>query len=376
MKIFFSGDFCPNNRVRDLINNEDVSQIFGNLKEVLDSVDYSVVNLECPIEPENKIAINKVGPALSTNEKAIRVLKEAGFNLLTLANNHIKDFGEEGVSSTINCIKKNALDYVGAGFGINEARKIFYIESEVGKIGIINITENEFSTTVNEEYGAYGLDIIDNTYVIKEAKKEADLVIIVYHGGHEGYQLPSPRMKRLFHYFVDCGVDSIICHHSHCFSGFENYNGAPIFYGLGNFSFDWVGLNDNEWNYGYGVFLKVGLGKKIDFEIIPYKQGMKDNPGIELLEETERVIFNEKINFLNTIIDCDDLLVEEFAKLSNSRQIEYEVYMQPYSNRILRGLYRRGLLPSFFSDKKKKVFLNLARCESHRDLLFDYLSKK
>ncbi len=363
MNILITGDFCPNDRVNNLINNKQVAGIFNDFLNIIERNEYNITNFECPLKPASYTKIKKIGPSLATNEKAVEVLKESGFNVLTLANNHIKDFGEEGIECTIKAIKNMGLYHVGAGKGIQKASETLYLGKEK-KIALINVAENEFSTTYGEGFGAHGLDIINTTNKIKEAKNKSSHVILIYHGGHEMYQYPSPRMKKTFRFFVDNGCDAVICHHSHCYSGYEIYKGAPIFYGLGNFVFDWAGYRKGIWNKGYAVELKIQ--GKIDFNIIPYIQG-DDMPGVRLMNKEEVIVFQKDIEKINKVINNDALLYDTFINLVKTMGVDCKLKLQPYDNRLLRGFFRRRLIPDIVSKQKKVRFFQTITCESHRD---------
>ena len=81
------------------------------------------------------------------------------------------------------------------------------------------------------------MDIIDNTNQIREAKASHDKVIVIVHGGHEYYNLLSPRMQKQYRFYADQGADIVVGHHTHCISGNEIHNGVPKYYSLGNFLF-------------------------------------------------------------------------------------------------------------------------------------------
>ena len=68
-------------------------------------------------------------------------------------------------------------------------------------------------------------------YDLLEARKNADIIICITHGGHEGYNLPSPRMQSLYRFSIDCGADVVVNHHQHCYSGYEQYHNGYIFFG-------------------------------------------------------------------------------------------------------------------------------------------------
>ena len=91
-------------------------------------------------------------------------------------------------------------------------------------------------------------------------------------------------------------------HHTHCFSGYEIYNGKHIFYSLGNFIFDYKKkYQKGLWTRGYAVVFKIN-DENIEFELIPYHQGRKDNPNLVLFDEKEMKRFKEIILELNNIL--------------------------------------------------------------------------
>ena len=97
VKILVSGDFCPVGRSENLINNFALYETFGDLIPLIRESDISITNLECPLT-NSENAIEKTGPSLKASLNVARFLKEAGFNLVTLANNHIMDYGVEGLN--------------------------------------------------------------------------------------------------------------------------------------------------------------------------------------------------------------------------------------------------------------------------------------
>ena len=88
-------------------------------------------------------------------------------------------------------------------------------------LAIINCCEHEFSIADDDSAGANPLNPIQQYYKIKEARLNADYVLVIVHGGHEMYQLPSLRMVDTYRFFIDAGADAVVNHHQHCFSGYE-----------------------------------------------------------------------------------------------------------------------------------------------------------
>jgi poly-gamma-glutamate capsule biosynthesis protein CapA/YwtB (metallophosphatase superfamily) len=367
IKILFTGDFCPQLRVHELIEQKRYDLIFNDFKKEMDGNVLNIVDLECPLTESNQ-KIHKTGPHLKASPKAVEALKYAGVNVVAMANNHIRDYGQEGLTETIRHCREAGISTVGVGSNLREASTPYYKEIEGQKIAIINITENEWSNTHGEEVGANPLDLVKNFNAIQEAKGQHDVVIVVFHGGNEFSELPSPRLKETFRFFVDAGASAVIAHHTHIVSGYEVYKGAPVFYSLGNFCFDWPGQRNSFWNIGFAVRLKLDKKQGISFDILPFKQN-SETAGIHRLSDREKENFDSNLIRLNSIIADDQLLKKKFEVFCDEKKIIYKIYMEPYRNPWLASLYKRGLIPSFFSKQKRRLHLNIMRCESHRDVL-------
>jgi poly-gamma-glutamate synthesis protein (capsule biosynthesis protein) len=373
MHIIVAGDYCPINRVAEYIEGGDYSFVFKQINSLLSDSSYSIVNFECPIESEGT-PIVKQGPCLRCNSKSVEALKWAGFDCVTLANNHFKDYGDAGCKRTIETLRNNGIDYVGGGMSLTEAQTILYKRIDDKVLAIINFCENEFSIAKDNGAGSAPLDLIDNFRQIKEARSKADYVIVIVHGGHEYYQLPSPRMKKIYQWFVDLGSDAVINHHQHCFSGYEIYNGKPIFYGLGNFCFDGNRCGKDIWYDGFMLSLDLN-DNKTEVSLMPYSQCNR-TPQIELMEGEKKTAFFRKIEELNSII-CNDIELERcYENWCLSQYLNIEYLLTPYTSRIMRALWRRHLLPSFLPKRKLVNLYNKVLCEAHRDTLINYLSNK
>lgn len=371
MKIIIAGDFAPRERLAKQVEKRKFQEIFSdNLVEIIKSVDYSLVNFESPIADEICSAITKCGPNLKCEENAVDAIKYAGFTCVTMANNHILDFGERGLGKSIECCKKNKIDVVGVGENLEEAKKTLYVEKGGKKLAIINCCEHEFSIATDTTAGANPLNPIQQYYSIKEAKNNADYVLVIVHGGHEHYQLSSPRMQETYRFFIEAGADAVVNHHQHCYSGYEIYNNKPIFYGLGNFCFDIKGNPTRMWTEGY--FVELDFEKNIEFKIYPYCQYGKEST-IKLLSEN---VFFEKISELNTIISNPEQLKKHAEEYYSKSQKAIASFLQPIRNRYVMALQHRGLFPSFVNKKWIPVLSNVVICESHRDKLAYFLNKK
>lgn len=370
MKVIITGDFCPKERVAQDFANGDYKALAA-MKHVFEQVDYSIVNLECPILHDGEKPIIKNGPNLHADTHALKALKEIGADCVTLANNHFRDFGDEGVLNTISKLSKYGIDYVGGGKNLLEAATVFY--KKIGKetLAIINCCEHEFSIATEAHCGSNPLNPIQQFYAIQEAKQNADYVLVIVHGGIEHYHLPTPRMQETYRFFISSGADAVINHHQHCYSGYEVFNGKPIFYGLGNLCFDNVAKRNSIWNEGYMVELLFSKSK-IDFSLIPYHQ-CDSEPKVVLYSEAEKQIFSKHIEELNEMIADYAVLEKKYEELKQTTRMKYRSYIEPYKSKLMRFLFRKHLLPSIMC-RKYIIINNIIQCESHRERLLDAIS--
>jgi len=369
IKILFTGDFCPHQRIEKLALEENFAAIFNDFIDVFKGNGLNVVNLECPLT-ESSRERKKTGPHQKASPECIKILKHVNVGLVTLANNHIMDYGASGVKETIKLCKNSGLATVGAGENIQEALRPYSATVKGKKITILNFADAEFLTVPDGPAQANPLEIARNYYEIKNARVKSDYIIVIIHGGNEFYRLPSPRTKQLYRFFIDAGADAVISHHTHCFSGYEIYNQKPIFYGLGNFIYDHPGLVNTGWNQGYIVKLK--LKGKIGFELTPLKQ-CNQKPGVFHLSGKEKKSFYKELHSLNTIISDGYRLEHEFQKYCREVYPMYDAFLEPYFGDIVTALRKRGLFPKLMSKQKRLLLLNIIRCESHREVLLRML---
>ena len=366
----------------DLYISDDYSakKLFcENLLDLFHTADYRVVNLEMPLCDIKKTKrIIKTGPYLGAKpETVIPYLQKLGINLVTLANNHIFDYGIEGLQNTIDSLKANHISYVGAGMNIQEAQQSAVIKNGAKKIAFVNVAENEWASANEKTPGANPMDIIDNVKQIQKAKEESDIVIVIIHGGHEYYHLPSPRMIKQYRFYADSGASAVICHHSHCISGHEIHNHVPIFYGLGNFMFTIPSQHDL-WYTGLILSMDIKEDLSINFELHPVSRD-KQSQRAELLTGEEKSTVMKDFDHYSRIVSDDKLLKASWNQFIEEKKGQY---LRPFSlTEHLPGKKVRGLLSrlrmdqKFLSKSNIQLLLNLIRCESHAELTKEILTQ-
>lgn len=366
ISVVIAGDFSPLNRVESMMERGQypISAI-GDFKT---QEELFLLNFETVIANDESSKISKVGPHLKCTDKVVAYLRDAGVTAVTLANNHTMDYGEKALASTTELLESNGIKYVGAGKNLEEARNILYLEQNNEILAIINCCEHEFSYAEINKAGTNPLNPVQQYYSIQEAKTKADYVVVIVHGGHEFFDLPSLRMQETYRFFIDAGADAVINHHQHCYSGYEYYNGKPIYYGIGNFNFDWPGRKTSFYT-GYVVRLK--LGETIKAEELPYTQCLNE-PIIELKELDG---FRDDLMHKNEIIKDPEKLSQAVENYYESMIKSCEGVATPFSNKYLKELVKRGYLPKCISANKKILWKAYIDCESHRDVMLNYLKK-
>jgi len=198
-------------------------------------------NLEGPISDKGE----KVGSIYSfrADPRAIEGLKFAGFNVLSLANNHAFDYGRQALEDSLAKLSRSGIDYVGAGFNESEAYSPVIKEINGTKIGFLAYTDLG-SPYWKATADASGIAWIDEEQLglaksqIEKAKSEVDILIVSLHSGEEYTEAPAQFQVEFSKAAIDAGADLTVGHHPHVVQKPEIYNGKYIFYSLGNFIFD------------------------------------------------------------------------------------------------------------------------------------------
>ena len=368
-QIKIGGDFCitPSYVSKNLFTDEFVNFFMKS--------DLNIVNLECPVIREGEAKITKIGPHLSTTEEVCNQLRKINVHAVTLANNHILDYGDKGLEATFESCKGNNLLFVGAGKDLSDASKPLVIESNGIRVGIVNFCENEWSVATEKSAGANPLDLIDNLKQIKLTREMADFVLVIIHGGHEFYNLPSPRMLKTYRFFAENGADAVIGHHTHCISGFEHHKNVPIFYGLGNMLFT-KPVKSEEWYKGIILQLTLEIGKPIDFELHPILQSKTDYK-LTLLENTQKEKVLAEVKAFSDIITNKNELERKWEQFVVSKKRDINIF-SPLNfvpgRYVQAALYRLGINKIVMSKQGLAQILNQIRCEAHRDVTLSLIN--
>ena len=374
IKMMIFGDICPTNDTVSLFESGDVENLFNDVLVDLKQVDFTLGNLEFVLTDSPK-PIQKAGPVLSAKTKCINVLKQANFRLFSLANNHIKDCGEEGVANTIDTCKKAGIDTTGADADLSKAKEPYIATVNGLKIGIIAFAEQEFNTATTNEYGANFFDPYEDLDLIEKTKAGVDYLIVIYHGGVEYYAYPSPLLKKKCRKFIDKGADLVTCQHSHCVGTIDDYKDKKIIFGQGNSVFGFR-EKDPSWNQGLVIELEWNSGDvKPLIKFIPIHatkigiQKMEKSSGDKLLEDVAKKSMK---------ISDDAFLEQEWLKFCKQKEGLYFPFYFGYNRTLihLNRLTKNGLVRLFYPKSKLRTSHNIIRCEAHYEVIQTLLYKE
>ena len=143
MKILLTGDFCPINRVEKLARKMETEPLLEEFRDLFGESDLNVVDLECPLTLSGK-ARRKTGPHQKAHPDSVRLLEQAGIHLAAMANNHVMDYGSEGIRETLDLLKERGIRTVGIGPTPAEASRPFSVTLDGKRLAILNYADNEF----------------------------------------------------------------------------------------------------------------------------------------------------------------------------------------------------------------------------------------
>ncbi|WP_219836034.1 CapA family protein [Paenibacillus sp. R14(2021)] len=240
VKLSFAGDILLAASVEKLMLKNGFEYPYAKVLKFLNKADFMAANLETPVTLRGTPAADKQYVYKSSPD-ALPALKESGIDLVNLANNHSMDQGEEGLLDTIDYLNKAGLANMGAGRDDIEAYKPVIVKANgisVAYIGLSRVIPTGSWKAGKAHPGlAESYDPTRAVAAIKQAKEQADLVVVMVHWGTELSDSPNPDQTRLGHTYVDAGADLVIGSHPHVLQGMESYKGKWIAYSLGNFIF-------------------------------------------------------------------------------------------------------------------------------------------
>ncbi len=256
LTIVCAGDVLLGGSMLPVIEERGVQFPFEGTAELLRAADIAICNLEAPFgrggEPFDKEFTFRVPP------RCVEGLTYAGFDLVSLANNHIMDYGVGPLKETLSLLDDQGIGHSGAGLNIEEARRPAIIERDGFRVALLsysNTLPRDFYAGEEKPGTAPGYE----RYLrrdIPDVKQKVDFLIVSFHWGGELRDHPLSYQRRLGRLAVNLGADLVIGHHPHIFQGIEVHKLGIIAYSLGNFAFG------SSSSMASGVLLRLRLSRE------------------------------------------------------------------------------------------------------------------
>ncbi|MFA5358854.1 MAG: CapA family protein [Patescibacteria group bacterium] len=209
---------------------------FSRTWEVLSGADITIGNLESPFYNRgDKISS---GMVFKAEPEAIAGLNKSGFDVLSIANNHITNQGEQGLNYTVDYLFQSNIFPVGAGADFTAAHWAAVAERNGLKFGFLAYSYADYHDTLGSKYVVAGLNINQAKKDIAALRPKVDVMVVQMHAGEEYTVKPTKTQIDFARAAIDAGADLVIGHHPHWAGTVESYKGKWIFYSLGNFVFD------------------------------------------------------------------------------------------------------------------------------------------
>ena len=221
-----------------MIAKGDWEYPFWEMADVTSGADIAFGNLETSILEGDVIRSGSF--TFRTDPKAVEGLRYGGFDVLSLANNHIMNFGITGLESTLRELDAAGIDHVGAGCGEGDINAPVIWEAKGVKFGFLTYSyaDDRITGKNGKACGSAFLDKEKMEAQVVELKTKTDVVVVSMHAGTEYATAPSSQQKDFARAAVDAGATLVIGHHPHVVQTFEKYGNGYIIYSLGNFIFD------------------------------------------------------------------------------------------------------------------------------------------
>ena len=375
--LLVGADLCPIGVNRPLFEAGDAIGIFHNLLVEFQQADFSIVNLECPFM-ETQSPIRKTGPTFGVPGACVEGIRNAGIDVLGLANNHIMDHGAAGLEYTLRVCAEAGIGTVGAGKDLAAARRMLIREVGGVRVGIIAMAEREFSIATREGWGANPLDVIDFVRNVAENRGRFDYLVALVHGGFEFAPYPSPRIRNTCRFLVEQGANAVFVQHTHCLGGYEFHQGGFIAYGQGAVIMDEAIYRDLAmFHEGYLAHIQLVPDNYPEIQLIPFRH-REGAAGVERMNAEDSAALLEGLRKKSEAIADDAFIENEWMTFCRQREHGYVSSVLGH-HRIVRKMNARGLIERLlYTCGALRGVRNCICCETHREALetiFDRLRR-
>ena len=365
MSILILGDICPSWKYRESFETGKAEIVFGDVLPALQAATITVANLEAPAT-ENGTKADKIGVCLRCVPGDLGLLKAASVDVLSLANNHILDYGESGLFDTLSAAKQFGITTFGAGKNAKKAAEPLFLNADGKTVCLMSFAEEEFNCAHEGCAGANKFDPYESLEQIREAKQNSEYLIVLYHGGIEHYEYPSPYLQKKCRAMVCAGANLVLCQHSHCIGTYEVYRDATILYGQGNAVFGRMEQR-TDWNLGLAVTVDLSKAQpEVSFRVTEAQ-----NDGICYASDHTNAKRLSQLEDQSACLNDPEELKKKWEAFCEKQTAEYFPMLFGWGrvggklNRMLKGKPVKYLV----SRRKKMIAMNLVRCDAHREVV-------
>jgi len=239
LRVIAVGDIMLDGTARPVFAQNGYDYAFASVRHLFQGAAMVFGNLEGPLTARGTGEQDKTYVFRSPPEPVSRALKNAGFTVVSLANNHTLDFGPEGLQDTIDALDAAGIAHAGAGPDLASARRPAFFETAGKRIAVL-----AYSVTLPEHFYA-GVDKPGTAFAheahvradVRAARQQADIVLVSFHWGQEGKTALRDYQVQLGRAAIDAGAAAVLGHHPHILQAVERYRDGVILYSLGNFTF-------------------------------------------------------------------------------------------------------------------------------------------
>lgn len=372
--ILIGADICPIEGNRRCFEAGDAKTLFNDLLPEVQQADLVIANLECPFI-EKPAPILKTGPTFGESAACINGIKEAGIDVLCLANNHILDHGAAGLKNTLKVCAQAGICTVGAGENLQAARQVFIQEIQGVRVGLIAVAEQEFSIAGANSAGANPLDLIEFVRTIRGEGGKFDYLIVLLHGSAE-FHVPTPRIQKTCRFMIEMGANAVIVQHPHLLGGCEQYQGGHIVYGQGALIMDeGIYRKRKSFHEGFLVKLSICATAASKMEIIPFSQS-DPVPGARMMHGPREQQFRRTLELRSTALKDEAAMEAEWLDFCQQNKHTYLSALLGH-NRLFAKLNQGGLLERLLYGRMALLRAkNAVSCETHREAIETILNQQ
>jgi len=364
LRILVTADICPNFGLEDEILAGEGTRLLGPVKDLIDSVDLAIANLETPL-CDQAAPIPKCGPNFICKPALAKALRDLGFGCLTLCNNHVNDQGTQGLEQTLRVLDEAGMPHCGAGLTHEEACRPVVFRIGNRTLAVFNFGEGEFSQAQEDGPGAARLDAWWPERSVQSLRDQVDIILVVLHIGNEYQPIPSLVTADFCRRLAAAGADAVVAHHAHIPQATELHDGVPICFSLGNFLFGYPLTPERFaaqpcWFLGSAAEIVFPVGAPAEMTLHPFRQTA--SRALAPLSARGQEAFAEYLR------RCEAILADPAT---------HQRFWEQEARQLFKG--HRKALPQYTADLNSEdpakahraatILYNLVRCDAHHEVL-------